>query len=130
MLVNREEINGYDAVILAPTDELLSAEVVRVCEGLVDSCSAKNVIIDFRAIRWLVSSGLYPDAAPLTPLLRFHQQLKKRGCQVALCSLSSDIADVFRITRIDHIFEIHPNVDTAISSLSNRPKCAKENTGE
>lgn len=122
MAVNYEEINGYDAVVLTPTGDFLTAEVIRACEGLADSCSAKIVIIDFRAIRWLVSGSLYPDAEPLTPLLRFQQRLKERGCQVALSSLSSDIAHVLRITRIDQIIEIHSDVDTAIESLNNRSK--------
>jgi len=115
--VNREENSGHDAVILTPTDELLTAAVVQEVQSLSNSSATKHVVLDLRAIRSLVSSSLYPDAAPFTPLLRFHEQLKQEERQLVLCSLSSEMAKLFRMTRLDQIFEIQSDTDAALAVL-------------
>lgn len=117
MAVNREERSKQGVIVLTPTDELLTAEVVQEIHGCIDSSAMKHAIIDLRAIHSLVSGSLYPHAEPFKPLLRIFQQLQQDGRRLVLCQLNREIADVFQIMRLDHLFEIQAELATALSSL-------------
>ena len=120
MAVTREDYTEQGIIVLTPTDELLTADVIGEMHSVIDSTAAQHVIIDFKAIRSLVSGSLYPQAAPFTPLLKLNQQLKHESRRLVLCDLSSDFAEVFRITRFDQMFEIMPDLDAALSSVTEK----------
>lgn len=115
MAVNREDYTEQGIVVLTPTDELLTADVIQEMHAVIDSTAAKHVIIDFNAIRSLVSGSLYPHAEPIKPLLMLNQQLQHETRRIVLCNLGSEIAEVFRITRLDQIFDVQPDLGTALS---------------
>ena len=117
MAVINEECLDHNVLVLTPTDELLTAGVVQEVQAYIDSTAAKHIIIDFRSIRFLANGSLYPHAAPITPLIMLHKQLSQEVRQLVLCNLSSEIADVFRITRFGQLFEVQPDLDTALSSI-------------
>ena len=118
MVVTREECTEQGIVVLTPTDELLTADVVKEIRAYIDSPVTKHAIIDFRVIRFFVSGSLYPHAEPLTPLIMLQKQLSQESRRLVLCNLSGEIADVFRITRLDQMFDIQPDLETALSSVS------------
>lgn len=118
MAVNREDYTEQGVVVLAPTDELLTADAVQEIHDCIDSTAAKCVIIDFRTIHSLVSGSLYPQAEPFTPLIMLHKQMSQVARRLILCNLSSEIAEVFRLTRFDQMFEVQPDLGTALSDAS------------
>ncbi len=120
MTVNRADYTKQGIIVLAPTDELLTADVIREIQAVIDFTGANHIVIDLGEIRSLVSGSLYPQAEPFTPLLKLHQQLKHESRRLVLCNLGNDIADVFRITRFDQIFVITPDVAAALSRASGR----------
>lgn len=120
MAVTREEYTEQGIVVLTPTDELLTADVIQEMHSVIDSTAAQHVIIDFKAIRSLVSGSLYPQSEPFTPLIMLHKQMSQAARRLILCNLSSEIAEVFRLTRFDQMFEIKPDLVAALSSVSEK----------
>lgn len=120
MAVTREEYTEQGIIVLTPTDELLTADVIGEMHSVIDSTAAKHVIIDFKVIRSLVSGSLYPQSEPFTPLIMLHKKMTQAARQLILCNLGSEIVEVFRLTRFDQMFEVQPDLQTALSSVSGK----------
>jgi len=116
MAVDCEDYFELDAVVLTPTDELLTADVVHELHAWIDDNSTHNVIINFRAARCFVSGSLSPHAEPLTPLLKLNQQLREEARRLVLCNFSLEVAKVFQITRLDQMFEVQRDLDAALAA--------------
>lgn len=63
---------------------------------------APDILLDLRAVEFLADSAM-------GKLLMFQKRVKTNAGQVKLCSLHSDIAKLFKVTRLDRVFEIHDN---------------------
>ncbi|MEM9845620.1 MAG: STAS domain-containing protein [Pseudomonadota bacterium] len=97
--------------------------VIKVAETRIDAASAvrfkdemrakteegpERVVLDLSNVAFVDSSGLGAIVASMKQMGDKHR--------LELASLSSDVAKVFRLTRMDSIFEIHPDVAAALSS--------------
>ena len=80
-------------------------------QSLCDFSTAEHVFLDLRAIRCFVIGSLYPDSEPIGPMRNLDRKLKEGGRRLALCNLSMDLEDVFRMTRLDQIFEIQHDIE-------------------
>lgn len=104
-----------DITVVRPGAERLTAlnattfkeEVV----GLVDA-GATQLIIDFKDVTFLDSSGL----GALVGVLK---RIGVRG-ELSICGLNADVAQMFKICRMDRVFSIHANVDAAIQTIGER----------
>ena len=103
-------------LVLTSTDDLLTAGVIQEMRDSIVSSAAKHVIIDLGAVRYLVSASLYPHAEPIAPLINLHRQLLAEARRLVLCNLRNDVAELFRITRLDQFFEVQPDLETAMSN--------------
>jgi len=117
-MLTLEEYTEQSIIVLTPTDELLTADAVQEVCACTDTAAARQVIIDFKNVRSLVSGSLYPHAEPIKPLLTLNQKLQTEERRMVLCNLSSEIAEVFRITRINQILEVQPDLAKALSNAS------------
>ena len=54
-------------------------------------------------------------------LIRLNRRLEARDGSLKLCSLQPSVTDLFRLTRLDRIFEIYKDEAAAVKSLSRRP---------
>jgi anti-sigma B factor antagonist len=75
---------------------------------LIDS--AVNLVIDFSSVRFLSS-------AVLGLLIRISKRINENKGRLKLCCISPRIYDIFKITRLDEIFEIYPDVKKAMQTL-------------
>ena len=98
MTVEKAEYPQQDVVVITPTDEFLTVEVIRETRAISDSLATKYVVLDFRGIRRLRQPAF-------SQLVKFVIQLKEEDRRPVLCNLNSDIASVFRITRLDRTFD-------------------------
>ena len=85
MAVVAETYSSKSVLVLAPTDELLTAGVIDEIQAHCESNPSHHVVIDFRSVHSLVSGSLYPDAAPIEPLIRLRKHLQQGGRQLAGC---------------------------------------------
>ena len=72
-----------------------------------------QIIIDFTKVTFLDSSGL----GALVGILK---KLGFRG-ELTICGLSTDVAHMFKISRMDKVFSIQPDVPAALQMIGESP---------
>lgn len=68
-----------------------------------------GLVVDLHAVEFIDSSGL----GILVSLLK---KLGSRG-RLLICNLQPNVANTFKLARMDRVFSIYPSVDEAFASL-------------
>ena len=76
---------------------------------LIGEAEGINLILDFCNVEFLSS-------AVLGLLIRVSKKVYERDGRLKLCNINPRIYEVFKITRLDEIFDIHPDIDSASKS--------------
>ncbi|PKL47302.1 MAG: anti-sigma factor antagonist [Planctomycetes bacterium HGW-Planctomycetes-1] len=104
---------AQNATIVTLTDEkilededikALEESIIPLIEGHV------NLVIDFSSVQFLSS-------AVLGLLIRISKKINEHKGKLKLCGISSRIYEIFKITRLDEIFDIHEDAKKAMLSL-------------
>ncbi len=104
---NATIVTFVDEKILEEMDiQALQASVMSV----IEEAEHINVILDFCNVRFLSS-------AVLGLLMRISKKVYEREGQLRLCNISPRIYEIFKITRLNKIFDIYENVKSATESL-------------
>lgn len=77
----------------------------------VDEDGHRRLLLNFDNVRYLSS-------ATLGKLINLKKKLAKDGGQLKLCSIYPDLLEVFKITRLDTVFEILPDEPTALRTFA------------
>jgi len=108
------EYHGQIMVATLTDEKILDENQVQSLEGsflpLIEKTPNIQLIIDFSNVKFLTSSVL-------GLLIRISKKVYETEGTLRLCSIGPKIFDVFRITRLDKIFDIQPNVDDAMIGL-------------
>ena len=108
------EFRGQVVIATLTDEKILDEDQLQGLEGsflpLIEQTPQIQLIIDFSNVKFLTSSVL-------GLLIRVSKKVYETEGQLRLCSIGSKILDVFRITRLDKIFEIMPSVDDAMVGL-------------
>src|SRR6516162_554565 len=87
-------------------------------QALIDSAGVSRVVLDFGPVVSLSSEAF-------RPLLSLRRHLIDAGGRLVLCNLSPPVAQAFQTTRLvgglrtsSAAFEVQPDLDTAIGSLT------------
>lgn len=105
------ETNKPGVIVLTPTDERLTGDVIQEMRAMINCNDVELVIINFTAIRYLMGGSA------VGPLLGLNQQLRHESRQLVFCNLSTEIAEIFRITKLIKIFEVRSNVELALAKI-------------
>lgn len=81
--------------------------------ALLDRTDHENVLINFRKVDFMSS-------AMLGTLVKFHKKCKEYKANLKLCDISSDILEVFKITRLNKLFDIAKDEQTAITAFKKK----------
>ena len=104
-----------DVTVIRPGEERLTAVNAKMFKeevlALVDQ-GESILVIDFGEVSFVDSSGL----GALVGVLK---KIGNRG-EVAVCALNADVAQMFKICRMDRVFTIYRDADTAVQSISER----------
>ena len=73
----------------------------------------EKVVLDFRTVEFMSS-------VMLGTLVSFNKKCKEFKAKLKLCSIVPEIREVFKITRLDKIFDIQSDVDSAVSAFGRR----------
>jgi anti-sigma B factor antagonist len=108
-----EEVNGV--TIARFTDKkILDESNIQIIGNqlfnLVDEDHRQKIILDFTNVEYLSS-------AALGKLITMDKKVKAAGGKLRLCSIRSDIKEVFKITRLDKLFQILDSRDKAIEGF-------------
>jgi len=92
-------------------DEVVIHQIGQEILKLVDSEAAPKVVLDFAGVEHLSS-------AALGVLISVHNRVKGRSGQLRLCAIAKPIFEVFRITKLDKLFQVHDTSEQAVKSLA------------
>jgi anti-sigma B factor antagonist len=104
---------AQNATVVTLTDEkLLEDQDIKALEDsimpLIDS--PVNLVIDFGSVKFLSS-------AVLGLLIRISKRVNEHKGKLKLCGIGPRIYEIFKITRLDEIFDIHDDAKKAMLSL-------------
>lgn len=110
----RVEFHGSIVVATLTDEKILEESQLKGLEGsfmpLIAQTPSIQLIVDFSNVQFLTSSVL-------GLLIRISKKIYETQGKLRLCSINPKILEIFRITRLDKIFEIFPNVDEAMIGL-------------
>ena len=86
-----------------------AGEINEQINNLIDQ-NKRNIIIDLVEVDWMNSSGLGILIGAVTTL-------KNNNGRLALVNVSNRIRNLLRITKLNDVFEVYENIDSAIESL-------------
>ena len=111
MNVSREE---YDQVVVVSIDGELSADTVEAFKSTAQESLQEGrflFVVNFEKVSLIDSEGL-------EALLWLKDQVQQDEGQVKLAALDEISATILTMTRLDHRFDIHPQVIQAVKCLS------------
>jgi anti-sigma B factor antagonist len=108
--------NTENCVIITFTNEKILEEMeIAALEHsilpIIEQAKIPNIVINFANVKFLSS-------AVLGLLIRISKKIYQRNGQLKLCGINSKIFDIFKITRLDRVFDICEDVDVAKASLA------------
>lgn len=107
------ETDGVTVVTLADhriLDELSISKIGRQLQDKVAQASVPKMVIDFRNVTNMSSSAL-------GMLITLHKRIREANGQLRLCNIQPTIEEVFKITRLNEIFQICKNQEQAVESI-------------
>jgi len=78
--------------------------------AIVDKSVRPAVLIDFLKVEYLSS-------AVLGKLVALHKKTLATKGVLKLCGMRPAIAQIFRVTKLDRVFDVHPDVAIAINAF-------------
>lgn len=112
MLEHSEE-NGVSLVCFQHARILDEATVQTLGSELVEAgARAKNgkLLLDF-------SNVLLMSSAMIGRLVDLRNRCKKNGIQLAFCGITENVAEVFKIMKINELVEIYSNKSSAVDAM-------------
>ncbi len=105
-----------NATIVAFTDEKILEETdIQALQesvmSVVEQADRINLVLDFGNVRFLSS-------AVLGLLIRISKRVYERDGQLRLCNINPKIYEIFKITRLNKIFDIYRDIKSATENLS------------
>jgi anti-sigma B factor antagonist len=104
-----------DVTVVAFTDRKILDEqnIQNIGEqlySLVDDAGRRKVVLNFGKVEYLSS-------AALGKLITLNKKLQAAGGRLALCSIASEIFEVFVITGLQKVFKIYKDEQEALQSF-------------
>lgn len=91
-------------------DELCILEIQEALSRLVEENPGVKLILSFKNVEHLSS-------AALGMLITLRKKVEEGGGRLRLSDINPQIYEVFKITRLNKVFDIHPTVDKASSGF-------------
>ncbi len=98
-------IRFRDADIL---DQVNIHEMGKEMYAVVEASPGVRLIVDFDGVQYLSSSAL-------GKLISLKRKIEETSGTLKMCRIKPEIMEVFRITRLDTIFDIYPDLDSALA---------------
>ncbi len=92
-------------------DEANIAQIGEEISTIVSAQTVPKLLISFSNVEHLSS-------AALGALITVNKKVKASDGQLRLANINSQIMEVFEITRLDRLFQIHPTTQEAIDSFA------------
>lgn len=105
---------GEITVVRFTDRKILDATAIEELGGelfsLVENDNRHNLLLNFTGVEFLSS-------AALNKLIILDKKVKSNGGRLKMCHLRPEIAEIFTITRLDKLFDIRDNEQTALEAF-------------
>ena len=108
MPVQCDEYNGVS--VIAVKGDLLAEQSSAIRDALATRATRPNIVVDLEACRFLASIGL-------EALLEALQTCESRGGRLMLSGIDANCRKILELTRLEHRFECHAQLASALKSL-------------
>lgn len=108
-----DETDGITRIRFVDRNILEEAAIQQIGDqiaGIIDSATAPKLVLNFQNVEHLSS-------AALGTLINIRNQVRNRGGQLRLCSVDPQIYEVFAITKLNQVFQIHDTCEDAVASF-------------
>ncbi len=106
MRIEIEKSNGWTVFHLdGDLDAGSAGDIQSQFMGALED-GGSSFLLDLERVNYLDSSGL-------AALVKFYKEIRTRGGALALCAVQRDALKIFQLTRLDKIFTIFPDANTA-----------------
>jgi anti-sigma B factor antagonist len=109
------EYQGDIVVVTLTTAKILEDVEIQSLEEtflpLIEQNPSIRLIIDFSQVQFLTS-------AALGLLIRISKKTIETNGRLKLCGIQPKIMEIFKITRLDNVFDIQPDLSAAVKSLT------------
>lgn len=109
--ISVEEKGDYTVIRFRDTDILDQVnihEMGKEMYAVVESAPGVKLIVDFEGVEYLSSSAL-------GKLITLKRKVEENSGTLKVCRIKPEIMEVFRITKLDTIFDIYPDLDAALA---------------
>ena len=119
MATIRHELMGEIRVIFIDTERLLDGPAIDLCyreiAAVLEKTEESHVLLHFGRVTFMSS-------AALGMLIRVNKKCGEFKIMLKLCSIAADIRQVFKITGIDKVLEIHADAAQAMEAFKKSGK--------
>jgi anti-anti-sigma factor len=91
------------------TIEQIGADLNKCIEQAADG----KIVLNFSGVSFMSS-------AMIGKLVSFNNRCKTSNIKLRLCGISDNVMEVFKITRLNKVFDIHKTEDKALASFDKR----------
>jgi anti-sigma B factor antagonist len=109
-ITEQDGVSRVDFVERNILDEANIQQIGEAIAAIVDGSPRPRLLICFENVEHLSS-------AALGTLITVNTKVKARDGQLRLSNIRPQILEVFRITRLDRLFEIHGTADEALATF-------------
>jgi anti-sigma B factor antagonist len=99
-----------DAKIL---DEARIAQIGKELMEMAAAASSKKMVLNFQGVQFMSS-------AMIGKLVLLNKKCKADQIALKLCQISANVLEVFKITRLNKVFDIYPDEEKAIKSFTKK----------
>jgi anti-sigma B factor antagonist len=76
----------------------------------LEASGNRKMLVDFQAVE-------YMSSAMLGKIVQLHKKCKADKIKLKFCGIAANPLEVFKITRLDRLFEIHKDAPTALPTF-------------
>jgi len=108
--ISVQHIDNTTVITFTNEKILEEADIIAIEHSImpiVEEITPLNVVLNFEKVKFLSS-------AVLGLLIRISKKIYERGGNLRLCSINSKIFEIFKITRLNRIFDIEHDVAGAL----------------
>ncbi len=100
---------GHNRIV----DQAMIDEVARTLEKLMDKAPHAKMLINFEGVKFMGS-------AMLGKLITLNKKCKDAAVHLKLCSIDPQIMQVFKMTKLDKVFDIHPDEGRGLAAFEQK----------
>ena len=112
-----QEIEDVLVVYFTDAKILDEARIAQIGKELMDmatsAATSKKMVLNFQGVQFMSS-------AMIGKLVLLNKKCKTDEINLKLCNISANVLEVFKITRLNKVFDIYPDEDKAVKSFTKK----------